>query len=429
MNSYKFSFQLHILKFFTILYSVILLISILEAKDTVFISPEAVGLSEKKLKKIDAVFSKAIKNKEIPGAVIAISRYGKIAYKKALGMQDPQKNIPMSIDSIFRIYSMTKPVISVAAMILNEEGKLYLNENLEKYIPDFTNMNVLMEKRNKDSAVIENLVSANRKIKIHNLLTHTSGFTYGSFGNSLLKKRIRSSEIGKLNLERTTLERYISKLSQFPLAYHPGTVWEYGRSTEVLGRVIEIASNSTLDKFLKNQVFKPLNMKDTGFYVDEDNWSRIAEPFKDKQPQLIDIRNKPNFFTGGHGLVSTINDYMQFCTMLLKQGKTGDINFLSRKTIEYMTSNHLGSNIKKDTTLYLPGPGYGFGLGFAVREGNGLSTWPGSEGEYFWAGYAGTYFWIDPKEELIVILMTQSVTNRMQFRLLLRNLVYQAIIN
>ena len=184
-----------------------------------------------------------------------------------------------------------------------------------------------------------------------------------------------------------------------------------------------------LDKFLKNQVFKPLNMKNTGFYVDEDNWSRIAEPFKDKQPQLIDIRNKPNFFTGGHGLVSTINDYMQFCTMLLKQGKTGDINFLSRKTIEYMTSNHLGSNIKKDTTLYLPGPGYGFGLGFAVREGNGLSTWPGSEGEYFWAGYAGTYFWIDPKEELIVILMTQSVTNRMQFRLLLRNLVYQAIIN
>ena len=147
------------------------------------------------------------------------------------------------------------------------------------------------------------------------------------------------------------------------------------------------------------------------------------------EPQLIKIRNKPNFLTGGHGLVSTIDDYMKFCMMFLKKGKVNNNGILSRKTIEYMTSNHLGNNISRDTLLYLPGPGYGFGLGFAVREDEGLSSWPGSKGEYFWAGYAGTYFWIDPKEELIVISMTQSVTNRMKFRLLLRNLVYQAIIN
>ena len=157
--------------------------------------------------------------------------------------------------------------------------------------------------------------------------------------------------------------------------------------------------------------------------------ARIAEPFKVKQPQLISARNKPNFFTGGHRLVSTIDDYMKFCIMLLKKGKANDNSILSRKTLEYMTSNHLGNNINRDSPLYLSGLGYGFCLGFAIRESDGLSSWPGSKGEYFWSGYAGTYFWIDPVEELIVISMTQLVTNRMKFRLLLRNLVYQAIIN
>jgi CubicO group peptidase (beta-lactamase class C family) len=275
----------------------------------------------------------------------------------------------------------------------------------------------------------EKVVEAKNKIKIYNLLNHTSGLTYGTFGNSFAKKRLKSSEISKLNLKDINLKQYVKELAKFPLAYNPNTVWEYGRSIEVLGRVIELASNKTLDIFLKDKIFKPLDMKDTSFYVDQSKWHRIAEPFKDKQPKLINIRDKPNFLTGGHGLVSTIDDYMKFCMMFLKKGKVNDNSILSRKTVEYMTSNHLGYNISRDTTLYLPGPGYGFGLGFAVRESNGLSSWPGSKGEFFWAGYAGTYFWIDPKEELIVISMTQSVTNRMKFRLLLRNLVYQAIIN
>ncbi len=393
------------------------------------ISFDDAGFSKERLKKIDIVFSEAIKDSEIPGAVIAVSRYGKIVYKKAFGMQDPQKEIPMNEDSIFRIYSMTKPIISTAAMILNEDGKIYLNEKLNKYIPEFNNMTVSTEYINDKGLKSEKIVEAKNKIKIHNLLNHTSGLTYGIFGNSFAKKRIKSSEISKLNLEGIFLKEYVKEISKFPLAYHPNTVWEYGRSIEVLGRVIEIASNKTLDIFLEDRIFNVLGMNDTAFYVDESKWHRIAEPFKDKQPQLINIRNKPNFFTGGHGLVSTIDDYMKFCMMLLNKGEANGNILLSRKTIEYMTSNHLGYNISRNTPLYLPGPGYGFGLGFAVRESDGLSSWPGSEGEYFWAGYAGTYFWIDPKEELIVISMTQSVTNRMKFRLLLRNLVYQAIIN
>ena len=393
------------------------------------ISFQEAGFSEERLNKIDENFIKAIQDNEIPGAVIAISRYGKIVYKRAFGMQDPQKQIPMTKDSIFRIYSMTKPIISTAAMMLNEDDLIYLNDNLDTYIPEFDNMTVSTEYIDKKGQKQERLEVANNKITIHSLLKHTSGLTYGTFGNSFAKRRIKSSSISNLNLESYTLDQYVKELAKFPLAYQPNTVWEYGRSIEVIGRVIEIASNKTLDVFLKDRIFKPLDMKDTAFYVDESKWHRIAEPFKEKQPQLIKIRNKPNFLTGGHGLVSTIDDYMKFCMMFLKKGIVNDNNILSRKTIEYMTSNHLGYNISRDSPLYLPGPGYGFGLGFAVRESEGLLSWPGSIGEYFWAGYAGTYFWIDPKEELIVIFMTQSVTNRMKFRFLLRNLVYQAIIN
>ena len=425
MNSFNIFLKINLI----LLFSTYCFLKNSHSKNIENIDFDNAGFSEKKLSKIDKALNLAIENNEIPGAVIAISRYGKIVYKKAFGMQDPQKKIPMRENSIFRIYSMTKPIISTAAMLLQEDGKLYLNESLEKYIAEFSNMTVSTELIDSEGKIFEKLVQAKNRIKIHNLFTHTSGFTYATFGSSFAKNRIKLSKISKLNLEDIHLKDYVKDLSNFPLAYHPNTVWEYGRSIEVLGRVIEIASDTSLDILLQKRIFAPLNMKDTAFYVDKENWHRIAEPFIEKQPKLIKIRNKPNFFTGGHGLVSTIDDYMNFCMMLLKMGKTNNKVFLSRKTIEYMTSNHLGENISRETPLYLPGPGYGFGLGFAVRETEGLSSWPGSIGEYFWAGYAGTYFWIDPKEELIVISMTQSVTNRMKFRLLLRNLVYQAIIN
>ncbi len=213
------------------------------------ISVQDAGFSKERLNKIDETFIKAIQNKEIPGAVIAISRYGKIVYKRAFGMQDPQKQIPMTEDSIFRIYSMTKPIISTAAMMLNEDGLIYLHENLNKYIPEFDNMTVSTAYIDKKGQKQERVVEAKNKIKIHNLLNHTSGLTYGTFGNSFAKKRLKSSEISKLNLEDISLKQYVKELAKFPLAYNPNTVWEYGRSIEVLGRVIELASNKTLDVF------------------------------------------------------------------------------------------------------------------------------------------------------------------------------------
>lgn len=401
------------------------------AKDNILsiVRPGEVGLSKNRLERIDKVFKKSIANKEIPGAVIAISRHGKIAYLKAFGLQNPSDKTPMSVNSLFRIYSMTKPIVSVAAMNMIENGTMYLNENVDKYISSFSDMQVATFSKLTDNKVNIALIKAKNKIKIHDLLRHTSGLTYGVFGKSPAKQALKSSTIGNLNIRNISLEEYVNKLAKLPLAYNPGTTWEYGRSIEVLGRVLEVASKSSLDKLLEEKIFRPLNMKDTTFYVDKKKHSRIAEPFKDKQPELINIKEKPLFLTGGHGLVSTVSDYMRFCQMMLNKGKVGKKVILSNKIVEYMTSNHLGKNINRETPYYLPGQGYGFGLGFAVRENSGISSWPGSKGEYFWAGYAGTYFWIDPKEKLIVVSMTQSVTNRNHFRMLLRNLVYQAIIN
>ena len=390
------------------------------------VNPNEIGLSEKRLNYIDKTFNELVENNEIPGAVIAISRYGKVGYLKAFGMQDPDKKITMSINSIFRIYSMTKPIVSVGAMMLNEKGKIYLDEKLEKYIPEFTNMYISQEVFENNISK-EAIIEANRKIKIHDLLRHTSGFTYGIFGDSYAKRRLRNSVLGKRPLPANmTSNDFVKELSKYPLAYNPGENWEYGRSTDVLGRVIEIASKVSLETYLNENIFSTLNMKDTGFYVKRKNFSRIAEPFKEKEPNLIDITKKPLFFKGGHGLVSTVSDYLNFCYMLLNGGKFNDKQVLSKKTVEYMTANHLDKKIRRSTSR-IPGNGYGFGLGFAVREHDGVSTWPGSKGDFYWLGYGGTYFWIDPKEELIAISMTQSVTKRDKINRLMRNLVYQSI--
>ena len=414
-----------------LLFYIFFFITVALANDSILstVKPSEVGLSQNRLERIDKVFKKSITKKEIPGAVIAISRYGKIAYLKAFGLQNPSNKTPMTINSIFRIYSMTKPIVSVAAMNMTENGTIYLNENIDKYIPSFSDMKVATASKLKDGNVDISYIKVKNKIKIQDLLRHTSGLTYGVFGKSPAKQLLKNSTIGNLNIRNISLEEYVNKLAKLPLAYNPGTTWEYGRSIEVLGRVLEVASNSSLDILLKEKLFTPLNMKDTAFYVDKKNFYRIAEPFKEKQPELINIKKKPLFLTGGHGLVSTVSDYMRFCQMMLNKGKVGNKIIVSKNIVEYMTSNHLGKNINRNTPYYLPGQGYGFGLGFAVRENSGISPWPGSKGEYFWAGYAGTYFWIDPKEELIVVSMTQSVTNRNHFRMLLRNLVYQAIIN
>ncbi len=417
--------------FIKILFIFSCLISIAVADPLPTATPESVGFSSEKLKRIDTIFELGISERRIPGAVIAIARRGKLVFFKAYGMQDDSKGIQMKKDSIFRIYSMTKPIVSVGSMILHENAKMYLTEPVGKYIPELVHMKVA--KTVKDSVTNSDnikIVDANSSIRIHDLLRHTAGFTYAFYGNSPARNKLKESGIGSLNFRDVNLEDYIFKLSKLPLAYQPGIHWEYGRSTDVLGYLIEVISENSLDHFLKQNIFDQLDMVDTGFWVPEEKWSRIAEPFKDKgEPKLLDVTIKPNLFSGGHGLVSTVGDYVRFCQMMLNEGILKGKRVLSPKTVQYMTSDHLGKHISREGPYYLPGPGYGFGLGFGVRENNGISAWPGSEGEYFWGGYAGTYFWIDPKEDLVVVSMTQSVLERVHYRMVLRNLVYQAFID
>lgn len=390
--------------------------------------PEEVGMSSQRLERITTAFTAAVESGELPGVVVNVARGGKLVYSRAIGWQDKAGGIHMRDDSIFRIYSMTKPIVSVAAMSLVEQGKLSLADPVSKYIPGFANTQVGVEKQDGAGAVTLELVKAERQMTVQDLLRHTSGLTYGVIGpKNEVKKRYDAANIFS---QHWVLEDFANTLATLPLQYQPGTTWEYGHSTDVLGRVVEVASGMTLDRYLEQAVFAPLRMKDTAFRVDAAKQDRIAEPIPDKYsgetPKLIDVRGPVTFFAGGHGLTSTAGDYLRFCQMLLNGGELDGARVLGSRTVRYAASNHLDGTISKGGN-YIPGPGYGFGLGFATRLEYGQSNWPGSVGEFFWAGYAGTYFWIDPEEDLVVSYMSQEPLRRQQYRVLLRNLVYQAI--
>ena len=392
-------------------------------------SPEEVGLSPERLGRVDAAMQKAVDSGELPGAVVFIARDGQLAYAKSFGWQDREKKIPMSNDSIFRLYSMTKPVVSVAAMILVEEGKLGLQEPVSKYIPEFKSMKVGTESRDADGKAVLTLADAKRQITVQDLLRHTSGLTYGVLGApNAIKKMYLDAQIFS---QKWVLADFVKALAKLPLRSEPGTTWEYSHSTDVLGRVVEVASGQTLDVFLAERIFEPLKMVDTAFQVPATKLNRLAQPMPDvytgKTPELIDFSKTQSFFAGGHGLVSTAGDYLRFAQMLASGGELEGVRILGPRIVEYMTSNHLNPQIDKGST-YLPGPGYGFGLGFATRTDRGQSEWPGSPGDFFWSGYAGTYFWVDPEEELVPVLMTQEPLRRQYYRVLMRNLVYQAIV-
>jgi CubicO group peptidase (beta-lactamase class C family) len=392
-------------------------------------SPEEVGMSTQRLGRLDAAMQKAVDSGELPGAVVFIARDGQLVYAKSFGWQDREKKIPMSNDSIFRLYSMTKPVVSVAAMILVEEGKLGLQEPVSKYIPEFKEMKVGVESKDADGKPVVTLVDAKRQITVQDLLRHTSGLTYGVLGTpNAIKKMYLDAQIFS---QKWVLADFVKALAKLPLQFHPGTTWEYSHSTDVLGRVVEVASGQALEVFLAERIFEPLKMVDTAFQVPPEKQDRVAQAMPDvytgKTPELIDFSKPQTFFAGGHGLVSTAGDYLRFAQMLANGGELEGARILGPRTVEYMTANHVNPQIDKGPT-YLPGPGYGFGLGFASRVDRGQSEWPGSPGDFFWSGYAGTYFWVDPEEELVPVLMSQEPIRRQYYRVLMRNLVYQAIL-
>ena len=390
-----------------------------------FAKPEDVGFSSTRLNRIDTILKADTSSGKLVGAVVVVARKGKIAYFRSFGMRNKAVSEPLKTDAIFRIYSMTKPFISVATMILHEEGKLFLSDPISKYLPEYTNMKLGIVEVDKitDDEILKTVVSYD-SITIQDLLRHTSGMTYGVFGWSLIKTEYLKAGI---NRSDQTLEEMSKKLAKIPLVNEPGTFWEYSRSTDVLGRLVEVISGMSLDKYLDQKIFKPLKMADTGFYVKKKNLNRVAESSAN-QPVLINITKPPKMLNGGSGGVSTAIDYLRFCQMLQNGGRLEGIRILSPKTIEYMTSDHLGSLGNRKDRSFLPGAGYGFGLGFAVRTKTGESTWPGTIGDYWWGGWAGTYFWIDPKEEISVVYMMQDTSNRVHYRRLIRSLVYQAVI-
>ena len=392
-------------------------------------TPDSVGISSERLTRLDATFQKIIDDKELPGVTVMIARKGKVVYQKSFGFQDREKAIPMSNDSIFRIYSMTKPLVSVAALMLVEEGKLHLAELVSKYIPEFKDMKVGIDSVDASGNVSFTTVPAKRQMTVQDLLRHTSGLTYGAPLNdkTTVQKMYKEAGVG---LTAKSLTEFAQNLAKLPLAYEPGTTYEYSHSTDILGRVVEVASGKNLDEFLRERILAPLKLSDTHFILPSDKLSRLAQPQPNPQTgarlELLDFTKPTTFFAGGHGLVSTAGDYVRFCQMMLNGGELEGARILAPRTVAYMASNHVGANIGVGT-VWNPGSGYGFGLGFAVRKEQGLAEWPGSVGDYFWGGYAGTYFWIDPKEQLVVTYMSQEINKRNHYRILLRDLVYQAL--
>lgn len=383
-------------------------------------TPEDVGLSTAGLARLGSVMRGEIERGRVPGAVALVARRGRLAYFESYGRRDPRSPDPMARDSIFRIYSMTKPIVSVAAMMLWEEGRFLLSDPIDKYLPELGRPKVAVVR----GAEIE-LVDAERPITIQDLLRHTSGLTYEFRGSGPVHKMYMAERIYSRNQSNAD---QVAALAKLPLLHQPGTKWEYSRSTDVLGRLIEVLSGLTLGEYLQRHIFAPLGMVDTAFYVPAAGHGRLAEAFA-KDPdtgagvQLINVQDAPKFESGGGGLVSTAGDYARFLQMLLNGGRLDGVRFLSRKTLELMTADHLGP-ITGAPDLLLPG--YGFGLGFAVRLQPGIAHVPGSVGQYFWGGLAGTTFWVDPAEALFAIMLIQGPGQRDYFRNLFRDLVYAA---
>lgn len=388
--------------------------------------PEQLGFSRAKLERISDFYKDEVGVGRIPGAVVLIQRRGQPAYFETFGVRDPATKIPMTADTLFRIYSMTKPVTSVVALMLVEEGKLSLADPVAKYIPAFARSQVGVEKTGEDGKPVLDLVPAMRPMTVHDLLRHTSGITYSFSGRGLVHQRYAALRFER---SRVSNEEFADKIAALPLAWQPGTTWEYGHSTDVLGRVIEVVEGKPLEAVLKARLLEPLGMKDTSFYVtDPGRHALIAEPLPNDGGGMFDPRIEAKWQSGGGGLVSTITDYARFAQMIVNGGELDGRRYLGPKTFAWMASDHIGpsTGITK-TRGYLPGPGFGFGLGFGVRLEQGASALPGSVGELNWGGAGGTYFWADPKEEMFVVTMMQSPAQRLRARNAIKAFVYGAL--
>lgn len=394
--------------------------------------PASLGFSAERLKRIDVWFQQRADTRDLAGkdagdtsgAVIAIARNGGLAYFQAAGYQDRARTVHMTRDSIFWIASMTKPVTSVAAMILVDDGKIELDAPVAKYLPELANMQVASEKADQRNGELV-LEPPKRAMTIRDLLRHTSGLVYPpQFLGSPVNKLYERATFRSTN----TLEEFVHSLASLPLAHQPGEVWEYSWGVDVLARVVEVASGQPFDKFLASRIFAPLHMVDTGFYVPADKLGRLVDPPEPRETQF-DITRPRKLLSGGGGLASTAEDYVRFCQMLLNEGELDGARVLRAETVRLMTSDALPPGIRFALDFVGPSTGSSWGLGFAVRTSAASSNIPGSVGSYSWNGLWGTWFWVDPAEKLVAVMMIQAVPAKSApYRKVMRSLTYEALL-
>ena len=398
--------------------------------------PESVGMSSDKLERIGHVLRAEVEQGRMAGMVVGIARKGRLVYHEAFGYLDKSANTPMPKDAIFSIASMTKPMTTVGAMMLYEESKLMLLDPVGKYFPQLMNNRVAVMRKDSAGAEMMDTVPARRPMSIQDLMRHTAGISYGGRGSTALHKQYPQSS----NSAGRTLSAndFIDRLGALPLFFQPGTTWDYSLSVDVLGLTVEKIAGQSLGQFLDARLFKPLGMTDTHFVIPPDKAKRYARALPNNpdtgQPQTMPDNTKPLLFECGGGCAaSTVADYIRFAQMLLNKGRLGDARILSRKTVEYMTSDHLDSSMQNNLTVTDPTrAGYGFGLGFAVRRVPGVSGVATSVGEYSWGGAVGTNFWVDPKEELVVVYFSHnpgSSNLRRQYRQALGAMIYASLVD
>ena len=406
--------------------------------------PESVGMSSERLNKLSAYFKKEIAEGRLPGVVIAVARKGKLVMYESLGVQDPATRAPMKKDAIFRIYSMTKPLVSVAAMQLVEDGVIQLTDPVSKFLPEFAKMQVSVPKQATDGTTTYEMAPAARPIIVQDLLRHTAGLAYGELQknqpviDAYIKAGFVTPGQAEYDSRGMTPAEQVTALSKAPLIHQPGTTFDYSMAVDLLGRVVEAASGKRLADFLSERLFKPLKMTDAGFYVPADNMPRLAQafetdPFTKQKFPLLNVSAPPKNDSGGAGGVATAADYLRFSQMLLNGGALNGVRVLSPTTVQLMASDHLGDRkggLLNPGALMLGTPeGYSFGLGFLVRTQPGMAGVHGTVGEFMWAGYGGTYFWVEPKEELAVVFMAQAPgPSRGYYRKTLKALVSQSIV-
>ena len=401
------------------------------ASEMEHVSPADVGMSEETLAKVVPALREMVDDERIPGAIVMVARHGKIVLEESVGWRDVDADEPMETDTVLRFYSMTKPVTSVAVMMLVEEEKLGLDDPVAKHVPGLAGLRVFSEQIGETLKQVD----ANRDMTIRDLLRHTSGLTYGFFGSSPVDREY--TRLAVLD-DSGTLQQMVDKLAELPLLYQPGTRFNYSVSTDLLGHVIERVSGQGLDEFLRQRVFQPLDMRDTAFYVADEKLDRFANNYGPRQTtsgiKVIDradnskFAKRPSFLSGGGGLVSTARDYMRFCQMLLDEGEFGGERLLSDASVREMTKNQLPPEAYP-LTLNGVREGVGFGLGFSVVVE--ITDWTRlcHAGEYGWGGAASTHFWISPDDDLAVVVLTQFMPFSFELENSVKPLVYEAIVD